>query len=131
MALTNLLTATGLLVFSAVGAASFYAPPVPPKCDMEVKDGPNGLLWRCVEATCSNCGISGTCTHEAAPFGQYIMEGCICKGAGGQAGDACSTVLTVDTITGAVGISCWNFCCGTPCPAPGGPYPGWSDPCPC
>jgi hypothetical protein len=101
------------------------------ECDMQVRDGPSTLQWKCEALPCTNCGKNGICASSVT--GTVIeVHRCDCDDGQGQLAPAsCYTILTFDTGTGVVAMKCRNSCCNNDCPPPAGPYPTWTDPCPC
>jgi hypothetical protein len=122
-----LLTAIPFLACLLAGASSFA--PAPGPCDVDVKDGLNGLLWHCSTSTCSNCGNIGSC--ESSVVGSPIeSHTCSCSGITA----ACYSTIQFNTTTGIVKIKCADTCCSVDCLQPGVPlpaYPNYTDPCPC
>ena len=120
--------------FVMVGTMSFVRIGDMP-CDMQVKDGLNGLSWRCITGDCDQCGVTGHCRLFIELNGYVTIESCDCEGADGQVAPAdCTTNINVHSQTGIISIFCWNSCCENLCPAipevqP--PYLVWTDPCPC
>ncbi len=110
-------------------------PPADP-CEMQVKDGPNGLLWHCtprIDAPCTNCDVNGVCRQIVVELGSDLTHFCICLDpvGGNSKRDECYSIVTIDLNTGIVSIDCRNECCLFECPDAAGPYPAFIDPCKC
>lgn len=121
--------------FSTVGTMSVTFTAVAPPCDMEVKDGPTALQWRCRNGDCTNCDVDGDCDlFEEGEYPLYVQS-CDCDAGGGVVQpDDCTTNININVLTGVISLVCWTACCGSICPAipdPPPPFPVWVDPCPC
>lgn len=123
-----------LAVGCSLGLAKI-AFPVPSPCDMQVKDGPNALLYHCVPGSsdsCQNCEVTGLCKPVSYQIGHLIISECWCTSATSKSQDACSTTVEFNDVTGSIDVLCQQVCCDNDCPPyPGGPWPVYTDPCPC